>query len=106
MKTGPKPKPLSELFWRRVKKTRGCWLWTGAKTRGNYGELVHVVNRKQTGWRAHRLSWVLNKGEIPDGLQVLHRCDNPPCVNPEHLFLGTQHDNITDMWLKGRQAKQ
>lgn len=75
-----------------------CWPWTGARTLKGYGEIrvkgVHV--------RAHRLAWTLLRGRIPDGLSVLHRCDNPPCANPAHLFLGTPLDNTTDMKAKGR----
>lgn len=60
------------------------------------------------GWRqaaAHRVSWVLNIGPIPPGQDVLHQCDNPPCVNPSHLFLGTNRDNIADKMAKGRQSR-
>jgi hypothetical protein len=56
--------------------------------------------------RSHRAAWKLTHGPIPDGLQVLHRCDNPPCCNPAHLFLGTQQDNIADMHKKGRYRKK
>lgn len=78
----------------------GCWLWTGAKARGDYG----VINKDNKLVRAHRVSYMLFKGKIPDGLMVLHKCDIPDCVNPEHLFLGTAMDNTHDMIKKGRQS--
>lgn len=82
----------------------GCWLWTGAPSddtpTGQYGRFrVHGVQE-----RAHRVSWLLHKGDIPDGLHVLHRCDNPACVRPDHLFLGTNQDNVADRVAKGRSA--
>ena len=78
----------------------GCWEWTGRKDGKRYGLI---------GWPpfrfAHRYAYATFVGEIPDDLCVLHRCDNPPCVNPDHLFLGTREDNIADMLAKGRSAK-
>lgn len=87
-------------FWKRVTKTEGCWLWEGT-IRGGYGSLQ--VSRIRT--MAHRYSWSLKFGEIPKGAQILHKCDNPLCVNPDHLFPGTQGENIADMIEKDRQAK-
>lgn len=89
-------------FWGKVKKTGdgGCWNWQGSKSSG-YG-VISLGGRAGRDWRAHRISWELCKCPIPDGLFVLHRCDNPPCVNPEHLFLGTQLMNMRDMTEKGR----
>lgn len=79
----------------------GCWLWIGA-VRGddNYGAMR--VNGKTVG--AHRVSYILHKGEIPKGAQVLHKCDVRYCVNPDHLFIGTQKDNIRDMLNKNRNG--
>ncbi len=77
----------------------GCWLWTGCCQSDGYGHLRNQSGKMQ---QAHRISWELNVGEIPDGLCVLHRCDTRTCVNPKHLFLGTQADNVRDMLTKGR----
>ena len=87
-------------FFSKVRKTRGCWLWTGSQTKRGYGQLKALRRR----WQAHRLSWFIHRGMIPEGLQVLHRCDNPACVKPAHLFLGTHLDNIKDKVSKHRQA--
>lgn len=75
----------------------GCWLWTGAMQHG-YGK-IRVVMKDV---RAHRASWEIHNGPIPDGMCVLHKCDTPLCVNPAHLFLGTQQENIADKQSKGR----
>ena len=83
-------------FWSKVSKD--CWVWTGACNRVGYGHLFWGGE----WWLAHRLSWFLTKGQIPKGMLVCHRCDNPCCVNPDHLFLGTQSDNLRDSVKKGR----
>lgn len=89
-------------FWSKVDKGPGCWTWTGATQNYGYGAVtIHGLTR-----RAHRVSWELAHGPIPDGLHVCHRCDNPPCVNPDHLFLGTAQDNVDDKDAKGRGRNQ
>lgn len=88
----------TDKFWSRVQKSDGCWLWTGALSGTGYGNLR--IGGKY--WRAHQVSWVLTYGEIPKGIFVLHKCDNPPCVRPDHLFLGTGLDNTRDASRKYR----
>lgn len=94
-----------ERFWRFVNPImddRGCWEWSGALTSGkfNYGKMG--LGYKE-GWvAASRFSWVMHFGGIPEWACVLHKCDNPPCVNPSHLFLGSKRDNSVDMYEKGR----
>lgn len=78
-------------------RQNGCWEWTRG-TRNGYG----VVSFQGSNVPAHRASWIAKNGAIPSGLVVCHRCDNPPCVNPDHLFLGTSTDNNRDMLAKGR----
>lgn len=89
-------------FWSRVNKGSlegDCWLWMGGHTQTGYG----IVSASPNTWRiAHRLAWELTFGEIPKGLFVCHKCDNPPCVRPDHLFLGTANDNMQDKIVKGR----
>jgi hypothetical protein len=79
----------------------GCWIWTACLSVDGYG--AFPFRGKKVG--AHRVSYIMNVGEIPDGLCVLHKCDTPTCVNPEHLFLGTKKDNAHDAMAKGRNVK-
>jgi HNH endonuclease len=89
-------------FWSRVLRTDTCWLWIGRLGRAGYGS--HSVGRRSVF--AHRFSYELAYGPIPEGLLVCHHCDNPPCVRPDHLFLGTYSDNGLDMVAKGRSIYQ
>ncbi len=95
--------PLADRFWPKVDKTGECWVWTGAMTTSGYGQLTI---RKGGGFGravATHVAWFLEHGEWPRDAFVLHRCDNPPCVRPDHLFLGGPLDNVRDMIAKGRQ---
>lgn len=108
------PASIEERFMRRVfpEPNSGCWLWTGAPTRGGYGHFWNGESVERPGLKpnrinvsAHRWSYQHFVGAIPDGLFVLHHCDTPSCVRPSHLFVGTQRDNVQDCIRKGRRAK-
>lgn len=92
--------PKERLLAKCEKLASGCWVFTGSKNKQGYG-MISAYGRHVL---AHRLSYSEFIGEIPDGNVVCHKCDNPSCVNPEHLFTGTQKDNVSDMFKKGRQA--
>jgi hypothetical protein len=96
------PEERAAAFWLRVAKTDGCWIWNGAVTSHGYG-CVQVGGRKVIG--AHKYAYLISKGPVADGLQVMHSCDTPRCVNPAHLSLGTKEDNAQDMSRKGRGRK-
>lgn len=100
----------ADRFWRYVRRStdeNGCWLWTGSTVTGGYGRLA--VGSRTDGSRrierAHRIAWELDNLQcVPAGMFVLHRCDTPACVNPDHLFLGTHQDNLLDADAKGRMT--
>lgn len=93
--------PLAEKFNRFTRRTDGCWLWVGTRDNWGYG-LVRYEGRST--FKAHRASWLLHRGPLTPGMWVLHSCDNPACVNPEHLRLGNHQQNIDDMVSRRRHA--
>ncbi len=95
------PQSLSQRFWNKVEITNllDCWTWTGYKNRLEYGR----IKVKGKAKFAHRIAWELTYGKIPEGKLICHKCDNPSCNNPNHLFMGTHKDNTFDMCVKGRQ---
>lgn len=88
----------TESFWAKVHKGERCWLWQGAKKHDGYG----LINRHGKMMLAHRFSWELANGPIPEGRFALHHCDTPACVNPSHMYLGTKKDNARGKILRGR----
>lgn len=95
---------MADLQQRLLKRVRrlmtGCWIWTGSTKPNGYGNINVAGKTLMT----HRAAWLAFKGEIPNGMQVCHHCDTPACVNPDHLFLGSQKDNMDDMDAKGRRV--
>jgi hypothetical protein len=89
-----------DRFWSKVNKANGCWTWNAGLNRDGYGS----IKIKGKFWLAHRYAMVL-AGHIIEGKVVCHKCDNPSCVNPDHLFVGTQADNVKDMIAKNRYVK-
>jgi len=86
------------IFWSRVLRGEGCWEWQGARLNGGYG-VMRFQKRQQL---THRIAWQLTIGPIPSGRCICHHCDNPACVRPDHLFVGSHKDNMNDMHSKGR----
>lgn len=101
---GNRPKPVEPRLWAKIDASSGassCWPWTATRMKTGYG-MISVAGK---GRKATRVVWEVVFGPIPEGFHVLHRCDNPPCCNPAHLFLGTHVDNMADKRAKGRQAR-
>lgn len=99
--------PLADRFWARAVTGEPCWGWTGRVNEGGYGLIDsgrHGVKRDRP-LLAHVVSWEIHYGPVPAGRFVLHHCDNPPCSRPDHLWLGTNDDNVADMVAKGRQSR-
>jgi len=105
---GPKARPIKERFYEKfIPVTEsGCWIWEGSCSNTGYGSMQIGTNRKPKAENAHKLSWIIHNGKVPEGMYVLHKCDVRACVNPDHLFLGTHQDNMKDMVNKGRHWKQ
>lgn len=101
-------KSIEMRFWEKVRKgeTDECWEWQGAKSRDGYGRLRRPgpAKTEHRDLRAHHIAWQIENGPVPQGMCVLHKCDNPPCCNPKHLFLGTRTVNNADKKEKGRSA--
>lgn len=93
---------LEDNFWKHVKKGSDCWIWKGAKLIKGYGQFS--LGKRGKRILAHRYSYILHNGRIPEGLEVRHTCDNPSCVRPDHLVVSSHLDNMKDMVKKGRQA--
>ncbi len=101
-------KSLRDKFWEKVdiKRDNDCWVWMASINRKGYGNFyISTGNSEERHTLAHRFSWEDSYGLIPDGMYVCHKCDNPSCVNPSHLFLGTNQDNMDDMKRKGRSPR-
>jgi len=101
LNNGDYKKKLNLVFHKMFVEENGCWVWTGANHRGGYG----YMNFRKKNELVHRIAWIVFKGEIPSGLKVCHICDNRACCNPDHLFVGTQKDNMKDCSKKKRLRK-
>lgn len=99
-----KIKTLEDRFWSKVDQTSGCGNWTAATSSSGYG-LIGRGSRGAGLVRASHVSWMIHNGDVPPGMWILHHCDNPLCVRPDHLFLGNHQDNMNDMISKGRDHK-
>lgn len=107
--TAARPEALiKSQFFARIRKgdLDQCWEWEAGRQSRIKGRDYGIVWMHGIKWKAHRLAWMYEFGPIPEGLNVLHKCDNPPCCNPNHLFLGTHLDNVTDCLNKGRGNRE
>lgn len=95
------------LFFKKIHKTDSCWEWIGGTNQYGYGKfrIGSSKDRTRCTCPSHRISYMLFKGDIPDDLNICHSCDNPKCVNPDHLWTGTHNDNVQDKILKGRDLR-
>lgn len=101
--TGLTDEQFNARFWSKIRPVDGgCWEWDAHRNNRGYGQFTV---RKGVFYTAHVVSYALTHGPIPAGMSICHRCDNPPCVRPDHLFIGTQSDNMLDMFAKGRAAR-
>ena len=96
---------LSDLYKYTEAGDNGCWNWTRSRNSKGYG-MAHILDLAPGVIGAHRASYILSKGPVPEGMNVCHTCDNPSCINPDHLWAGTQQDNMRDMVVKGRSGKR
>lgn len=107
-KSGPKASGLIVRFWEKIKRGRSvndCWAWIGGTHEYGYGVItVRLEGKKPQRLLAHRVSYMIHLGELPTEILVCHQCDNPPCCNPRHFFLGTHGDNSRDSASKGRMS--
>lgn len=94
----------NELYSKILKQDNGCWVWIGSKNHtGFYG--YGAIHWKNKTYLVHRFIYEMCKGKIPNGMDLCHKCDNPPCCNPEHMFVGTRSDNMRDSYEKGRSPR-